>query len=67
MEIAVAISHTDKANSYKISIRTSDRVDASKIAMTFGGGGHKNAAGGRLSGFLEDVKDKLLKACRDEL
>jgi phosphoesterase RecJ-like protein len=67
VEIAVAISHTDKANSYKISIRTSDRVDASKIAMTFGGGGHKNAAGGRLSGFLEDVKDKLLKACRDEL
>lgn len=67
VEIAVSISQTDKPNSYKVSIRTSDNVDASKIASVFGGGGHKNAAGGRTSGFFEDVKDKLLKACTDEL
>ncbi|MDE6275804.1 MAG: bifunctional oligoribonuclease/PAP phosphatase NrnA [Clostridia bacterium] len=67
VEVAVAITQTQQNNSYKVSIRTSDRVDASRIASVFGGGGHKNAAGCRISGFYEDVKDKLLKACIDEL
>lgn len=67
VEVAVAITQTKQNNSYKVSIRTSDRVDASRIASVFGGGGHKNASGCRVSGFFEDVKDKLLKACRDEL
>ncbi|MDE6211004.1 MAG: bifunctional oligoribonuclease/PAP phosphatase NrnA [Clostridia bacterium] len=67
VEIAVAITQTKQSNSYKVSIRTSDRVDSSRIASVFGGGGHKNAAGCRISGFFEDVKDKLLKACSDEL
>lgn len=67
VEVAVAITQSEQPNSYKISIRTSDRVDASKIAFIFGGGGHKNAAGCRISGFYEDIKDKLLRACVDEL
>lgn len=67
VEIAVAITELESKNSFKVSIRTSDNVDASRITMVFGGGGHKNAAGCRISGFFEDVKDKLLKACRDEL
>lgn len=67
VEIAVAITQLATPNSYKVSVRTSDNVDASRITMVFGGGGHKNAAGCRISGFFEDVKDKLLKACRDEL
>lgn len=67
VEVAVSITQTKQNNSYKVSIRTSDKVDASRIASVFGGGGHKNAAGCRVSGFFEDVKDKLLKACKDEL
>lgn len=67
VEVAIAITDTWADNSFKVSIRTNDRVDASMIASTFGGGGHKNAAGCRLNGFYEDVKDKLIKACRDNL
>ena len=67
VEIAVAITQMSNPNNYKVSIRTTDNVDATRIAMVFGGGGHKNASGCRISGFYEDVKDKLLKACRDEL
>ncbi|MGN0771357.1 MAG: bifunctional oligoribonuclease/PAP phosphatase NrnA [Christensenellales bacterium] len=67
VDVAVAITDTAQPNSYKISIRTSERADASVIACTFGGGGHKNAAGCRLNGFYEDVKDKILRACRDNL
>lgn len=67
VQVALAITDTAVANSFKVSIRTTDIVDASAIASTFGGGGHKNAAGCRLNGFYEDVKDKLLKACKDNL
>ncbi|MGN0796938.1 MAG: bifunctional oligoribonuclease/PAP phosphatase NrnA [Christensenellales bacterium] len=67
VQVAVAITDTAVANSFKVSIRTTDSVDASAIASAFGGGGHKNAAGCRLNGFYEDVKDKLLKASKDNL
>lgn len=67
VEAAVSLTQMASRMQYKVSVRTTDRVDASRIAGVFGGGGHKNAAGCRLSGFYEDVKDKLLKACRDEL
>lgn len=66
VKVAVSISEiADKR--YKVSFRSSDMVDCSRIAMVFGGGGHKNAAGCRVSGFYEDVVDKLLKAVRDEI
>lgn len=46
----------------KVSIRTYDRVDAQEIASQFNGGGHKNAAGCKISGALSDVKPKVLAA-----
>ena len=60
-----SITETKGDMQYKVSFRTVDGVDANEIAGIFGGGGHKNAAGCRVSGFFEDVKDKILKACRD--
>ncbi len=66
VEVAFAISEVgDK--SYKVSVRTKVKVDASDLASSFGGGGHLRAAGLRLNGFYEDVLDKLLKAARDRL
>lgn len=66
--VLVAVTIAEMGNySYKISVRTGEEVDSSKITAVFGGGGHKNAAGCRISGFYEDVVDKLLKAVRDEI
>ena len=42
-------------------------VDACDIAMTFGGGGHKNAAGCRVNGYLEDIEEKLVKLAKDRI
>lgn len=67
VDVAIAITDTKNQNSFKISIRTADNVDAAAIASVFGGGGHQCAAGCRANGFYEDVKDKLLKATRDNL
>jgi bifunctional oligoribonuclease and PAP phosphatase NrnA len=59
VEVAVLFRQTGSAQ-YKISMRSKGRVDLSELAQSFGGGGHKNAAGGVLDGTLEDVKKRVL-------
>lgn len=48
-----------KNNFYRISFR-SKKCNVSEIAAVFGGGGHKNASGAVLTGYYEDVIDKLV-------
>lgn len=66
VQVAVTLTEVAK-HSYKVSFRSRGDTDVSLSASYFGGGGHKNASGCRLSGFFEDVKDKILKAVRDVL
>lgn len=66
VRVAVSISEV-KDKDFKVSFRTGDETDSSKIVYIFGGGGHRNAAGCRLSGYYEDVVDRILKAIRDEI
>lgn len=44
---------------YKVSMRSNGRVDVSKVAGYFGGGGHVKAAGCELSGNYHDVVNNL--------
>lgn len=44
---------------YKVSMRSTDKVDVAKIAAFFGGGGHKKAAGCTMSGTFHDVINNL--------
>ena len=44
---------------YKVSMRSNDIVDVSKIASYFGGGGHIRAAGCTMSGSIHDVINNL--------
>jgi len=48
----------------KVSWRSQPGFDVSQIALQFGGGGHKAAAGAEIEGTLEEVKDKVLTATR---
>ncbi|MCK9419475.1 MAG: bifunctional oligoribonuclease/PAP phosphatase NrnA [Nitrospirae bacterium] len=59
VEVAILFRQTGSAQ-YKISMRSKGRVDLSGLAQSFGGGGHKNAAGGVLDGSLEEVKKRVL-------
>lgn len=61
VEVGVTIKQKDD-NVFKISIRTSDEIDAAKICEKFDGGGHARAAGCTLEGTLEEVKARLLPA-----
>ncbi|HZD55276.1 MAG TPA: bifunctional oligoribonuclease/PAP phosphatase NrnA [Anaerolineales bacterium] len=48
----------------KVSWRSQPGFDVSRIALEFGGGGHKAAAGAEIEGTLADVQEKVLLATR---
>jgi phosphoesterase RecJ-like protein len=56
-----------KNNKVKVSWRAQPGFDVSKIALQFGGGGHKPAAGAEIEGDIEEVKTKVLAATRSVL
>ncbi len=59
VEVAVLLRQIAEKQ-YKISLRSKGRVDLSALAQSFGGGGHRNAAGGLMSGSLEEVTNKVI-------
>jgi phosphoesterase RecJ-like protein len=66
-DIAIIFVEQDE-NSTKISWRAlNPQMDVSKIAMQFGGGGHKAAAGAEISGSLDDVRERVLETTRKAL
>ncbi len=59
-EIAASFKESD--GKVKISLRSSSYADVSAIAVSFGGGGHKRAAGFVLEGNMEEVVARVLDA-----
>ena len=66
VEVAMLFRQTGPAQ-YKISLRAKGRVDLSGLAVTLGGGGHRNAAGGVLDGTFPAIRDKVVGAVLREL
>lgn len=52
------------AGGFKISFRSRSAVDCSKLAETFGGGGHKAAAGAFVPGTFAEAQPAVLDAVR---
>ncbi|MBE5866018.1 MAG: bifunctional oligoribonuclease/PAP phosphatase NrnA [Lachnospiraceae bacterium] len=52
---------------YKVSLRTDERVDASKVAVYFGGGGHVRAAGCTMQGTFHDCVNNLSGHIEEQL
>lgn len=50
--------------SVKVSWRARPGIDVSRIAQSFGGGGHVSAAGATIAGQLSDVQNRVLDATR---
>ncbi len=51
----------------KVSVRTRDGVSAQAICMELGGGGHVAAAGAKIPAQLDEARDAVLDAIRNEL
>ena len=54
-------------DSYKVSLRSKEQVDVSRIAQYLGGGGHKRAAGFTMAGTPHDVLNNLSGLIEDQL
>lgn len=58
VEVSVFLRETDKG--IKVSLRSKNYVNASKVAMMFGGGGHIRAAGCTIQGTIEQAKNQII-------
>jgi bifunctional oligoribonuclease and PAP phosphatase NrnA len=60
-DISVVFTEQRK-NSVKVSWRARPGIDISRLAQQFGGGGHPSAAGANITGSLNEVQQRVLKA-----
>lgn len=66
--VKVGVTVREKSDGvFKISVRTNDGVDASRICSAFGGGGHAAAAGCSVKGTLEETINKVVEVIEKEL
>lgn len=63
VDIGITIKETNFQEN-KISVRTSENIDANEFCVHFGGGGHTRAGGFKMNGKIEDVKNKILDHVR---
>jgi phosphoesterase RecJ-like protein len=61
VEVAVAFRE-ETAGEVRVSLRSKGRVDVSAVAVLFGGGGHRNAAGCTLPGPMAEARARVMKA-----
>jgi len=66
VEVAIFIRDIS-LDKYKASLRSKGRVDVTKVAGKYDGGGHANAAGCVLNGSLSEVRSKLIEATEEVL
>ena len=66
VDVGLLFKQIDDQN-VKVSMRSSERVDVSAIAKSFGGGGHVRAAGCKVSGTLDDIIIQVVERVKQEL
>ena len=68
VEVSIFIRQKeDDENSYKVSMRSGEKVNVSDVCLMFGGGGHQRAAGATLQGTVEQIKEKIMKELKKVL
>jgi phosphoesterase RecJ-like protein len=65
--VEVALLFRETENDIKVSLRSKGHVDVNKIAVAFGGGGHRRAAGCNINGSMEAVKEQVIAVVRQAL
>ena len=66
VEIAFLLYQTGNPDEYKVSLRTNSAVDVSRIAQSFGGGGHVKAAGCTMTGEPQEIVEKISGKIREQ-
>jgi phosphoesterase RecJ-like protein len=66
IEIGVFLTEVQRDH-FRVSLRAKDDFNVQRIAAAFSGGGHKKAAGCRVDGYLDEVREIVLKEIRKYL
>lgn len=61
VEVSAFIRQEEDENIFKISMRSNGKINVSDICLMFGGGGHPRAAGAKVKGTVEQIKEKIIK------
>lgn len=61
-DVQVAISVREEEQGVKFSLRSKGSINVQAVAASFGGGGHRNAAGGILDVDMETAQNSLVQA-----
>jgi len=62
---AIVIIRQECADNCTVSLRSSDKINVSQLAASFGGGGHKNAAGLTMKGDISYAKEIILNSFKN--
>ncbi len=64
----IAVSVREANGKIKVSLRSDGKYDVSAIALSYGGGGHKRAAGITLEGIgIDEAEKQIVADCKKEL
>ncbi len=66
-EVGFIMIQKEDLVTWRCSLRGKGNVDVQRIAKAFGGGGHKDAAGCRIVGKEEEVRERLVKEIKKAL
>ena len=66
VEVAIFLYETGPQE-FKVSMRSNGKIDVSRIASYFGGGGHVKAAGCTLQGSVYDVVNNVVEQMHKQL
>ena len=58
--VAACYMREVQPNAYRVSLRSKDGLNVARIAEKFGGGGHRNAAGCRVTGDWDECENELV-------
>ena len=64
---AIAILCQQHEGFIKLSLRSKSPINVQRVALAFGGGGHKFASGCVIKGSLEKAEQMVLKRIKEEL
>lgn len=68
VNVAVLFEEATEPGKIRISLRSKNpKVDVNSVARRFGGGGHREAAGARITGETHEIEQKVLAAIDDAL
>ena len=65
--VVVALIREEGKGAFSVGLRSTTAVDVGAVAASFGGGGHRQAAGFDIQGTLDSVKKTVIEALRKRM